>query len=519
MNILKRVKFSWILFSFSLLFFTVIFYLTRHFMVNFDETDNLTSSFLMAQGQKFYVDLFNMHFPLPYYIGYIFSPFWVNQEPSRAIALFRLSLLFVYFASFFLVFLSFKNKKTQTIFSLWIILFSFLVILYHGNMYLSETFTTIFIASIFWLIAPITLNLEEFSNYHLFLIILFASAAFWTQPFLGPLLIIPLFFIKKYQFPRFFLISFIVNIIPIIFLIITHQFSDFFHQAIIYNFQTYSHFFPGQTGNHSMLYQNFINFFQNELYLFTHFITATNLFQFITHLSFLLFFLVVFSKRKPRFVLAIILIFIEMRSREFKMNLGQIFDFAFLPFLSVSLASIFLLLIYFKKIKNKIISVLFLIIILICLTLDFQPIFLQSLKLGYNYDIFWSYRQRIGEDIAKLTLQTEKILIYPYESDIYFFSHRQPSDRFIYWYPWIDADTNLKKERLDSLQKNPPALIYFADKPYKNDPHTYSKFFPNLLNNYINLYKDNQPTNYWIRPDLINRLQPLNFSDHTSTKE
>jgi len=519
MNILKKINFSWVLFSFSLLFFTAIFYLVRHFMVNFDETDNLTSSFLMAQGQRFYLDLFNMHFPFPYYIGYIFAPFWVNQDPSRAIAFFRLSLLFIYFISFFLVFLSFKNQKTKIIFPLWIIIFSFLVALYHGNMYLSETFTTIFITSIFWLIAPITLNLEKFSNYHFFLLILFASFAFWTQPFLGPLLILPLFFIKKHQFLPFILYSFALNIIPIIFFLVNGQFAGFFHQTITYNFQTYSHFFPGQTGDNSMLSQNFINFFKNELSLFTHLNTATNLFEFTTHLGFLFFLVIVILKKKIKFILAIILIFIETRSREFKINPGQIFDFAFFPFLSISTTSIFLLLIYLKKIKSKIITVFFLIIILICLILDFKPIFLQSINLGYNYDVFWSYRQRIGEDIAKLTNPTDKILIYPYESDLYFFSHRQPFDRFIYWYPWIDADINLKKERLDSLQKDPPALIYFVEKPYQDDPQAYSKFFPNLLDNYINIYKDGQSTNYWIRADLSNRLQPLNFSVHASTSE
>lgn len=519
MKFLKNIKFPWVLFSFSIIFFVIIFYLVRHFMVNFDETDNLTSSFLMSQGQIFYRDLFNMHFPLPYYIGYFFAPLWANQDPSRSIALFRLSLLFVYFIPFFLVFLSFKHKKTKNTFSFWIILFSFLVVLFHGNMYLSETFTTIFISSIFWLVGPIVLNLEEFSKYHLFLLILFASLSFWTQPFLGPLLILPLFFIKKRQFLRFILTSFLLNLIPLIYFLANGQFIYFFNQTIIYNFQTYSRFFPGQTGNNSMLYQSFVNFLKNELYLFTHFYTATNIYEFIIHLGFIFFLLIIVLKKKINFILAIFLIFIETRSREFKVNPGQIYDFAFFPFLSISLASIFLLLIYLKKVRSKIIVVFSLIIIFICLIIDFKPIFLQSINQGYNFDVFWSYRQRIGEDIAKLTTPEEKILIYPYESDLYFFSRRQPSDRFIYWYPWINADNTLKDERLKALFDNPPALIYFAQKPYQNNPLAYSNFFPNLLNDYINLYKDNLSTNYWIRPDLAGRLQPLNFSSHASTSE
>jgi hypothetical protein len=268
-----------------------------------------------------------------------------------------------------------------------------------------------------------------------------------------------------------------------------------------------------------MIYQNLSNFFKNELYLFSHFNTATNLFEFITHFGFLFFLLIVITKKKFNFILAIILIFIETRSREFKINPGQIYDFAIFPFLSISLASIFLLLIYLKDIKNKIITLSMLIIVFICLIIDFKPIFLQSINLGYNYDVFWSYRQRIGEDIASLTKPEEKILIYPYESDLYFFSRRQPSDRFIYWYPWINADSKLRQERLTSLKTNPPALIYFVQKPYQNDPQAYSEFFPNLLDNYLNVYQGEKATNYWVRPDITNRLFLLNFSPQASTKE
>ena len=504
----KKEKISILFFLFSLLFLTTIFYLVRHFMTNIDELDSITASYLATQGKKFYLDLFNMHFPLPFYVAYFFTPFWVNEDPSRAIAVFRLSLLSVYFVSFLLVFLSFKNKKTKNVFSFWLILLSLLVPLYHGNIYVSETFATIFVASIFWIIAPIAINLEKFSNYHLSLLILFASLAFWTQPLLALLFLLPLFFIKKPQFLRFILYSFILNIIPVIYLILNGQFPAFFRQAIIFNSQTYSHFFPEQIDNYSMFYQNILNFFKNELYLFTHFYNATQIFQFITHFSFFLFLFMVITKKRPSSLLALILIFLETRSREIKIIPGQIYNFAIFPFLSISTATVFLLLAYLKNLKAKIAIVVVLLIIFICTILDFKPIFLQSLSLGYNYEVFWSYRQRIGEDISRLTRPDEKILIYPHNADLYFFAHRQPLDKFLYWYPWIDSVDEFKNERLKALKESPPSLIYYANLAYKDNPKAYEEFFPNILDNYVNVIKDGENTSYWLRVDLKDRLHP-----------
>lgn len=504
----KEGKISILFFLFSFCFLVFIFYLVRHFMTNFDELDGIATPFLMSEGKKLYLDIFNTHFPLRFYIGYLFTPFWVNEDPSRALAIFRLSLLFVYFISFLLVFLSFKNKKTKNFFSFWIILMSLLIPLYHGNIYVSETFTTIFVASIFWIVSPITLNLEKFSNYHLFLLVLFSSLAFWNQPLLAILFLLPLFFIKKREFLRFILYSFILNIIPIVYLVINGQFYDFWQQAVLFNFQVYSHFFPEQINNYSMFYQNIIKFFKNELYFFTHFYNSTSFFQFIAHFSFLIFIFKIASKKNFKFLLAVILVFIASRSREIKIVPGQIFSFGIFPFLSIAIAAFFLLGTFLKNLKSKIIFGLFCLIIFACNIIDFKPIFQQSLSLGYNYQVFWGYRQRIGENIAKLTKPEEKILTYPHNPDIYFFAKRQPFDRFIFWYPWFNSTSELRNERLKALQENPPSLIYYANLAYKDNPRAYEEFFPNLLDNYINVIQDGKKTDYWLRADLKNRLHP-----------
>lgn len=519
MTLLKKININWIFFLFSLFFFACIFYLVRHFMVNLDELDNILAPFLMSQGKLFYRDIFNMHFPLPFYVAYLFSPFWVNQDPSRAIAVFRLSLLFVYFLSFFITFISFKNKKTKNTFSFWIILLSILVPLYHGNLYLSETFSTIFISSIFWLSVPIMLGWEKFSNYHLYLLIIFSSLAFWTQPLLIILFFIPLLFVKKAQFLKFICTSFFLNLIPLILFFINGQLFSFFNQTIIFNSKIYSHFFPEQIGNYSMLFQNFLSFFKNELVLLTNFNNTTSISQFLFHICLVILFYFILRKRNFKYILVFLVIFISINIRSLKIVPGFIYNFAIFPLLAVSSASVFIL---FSDVINLKLKTLFILIIFCGFVLnfiDFYPILKQSLNLGYNYDVFWSYRQRIGEDITKLTQPKEKILIYPHDSDFYFFSKRQPVDIFPYWYPWIDANSEYKNQRSHALKDNPPPLIYLGSLAYKNDSEYYKKLFPNLLNDYINLTKNGEITNYWLRSDLIGRLQGLNFSSHASTNE
>ncbi len=488
-------------------------------MVNLDELDNILAPYLMSQNKFFYRDIFNMHFPLPFYLAHLFGPLWITQNPSRAIAIFRLSLLFVYFLSFFLVFISFKNKKTKITFSLWIILLSFIAPLYHGNLYLSETFTTIFISSIFWLSLPVILDLEKFSNYHFYLLIFFSSLAFWTQPMLIILFFIPFLFINKRQLYKFILISFFLNLIPLFLFLINNQIVSFFQQAVVFNYQIYSKFFPEQINSYSMFYQNLLSFLKNELVLLSSFDSYTSIFQFLVHLCLIVLFIVVSKQKKYKYILIFITIFISVNIRSIKIIPGSIYNFAIFPLLAISSASVFMIFVKTVKLKFKNLFFLIIISIFILNLIEFSPIFKQSLNRNYNYDAFWSYRQRIGEDISKLTNPEEKILIYPHDSDFYFFSKREPIDIFPYWYPWLDVNNEFKKIRIDALKNNPPALIYYGNLEYKTNPKAYAEFFPNLLDNYINLSKDNQSTNYWLRADLLDRLLPLNFSVNPSTSE
>jgi len=497
---------SWLFFLFSTGFLFVNFYINRHFMNSLDEYDNLTAAFLMSKGYLFYKDIFNMHFPLPFYWAKMFSFIWVPVESiSRSISLYRLSLFPLYFVSFLLVFLSLKNLKSKIGMCLWIVIFSLLVPLYHGNLYLSETFTVVFLSSLFWLYSTIAIGWEKISQYKIFLIVLFCSACVWTQPLLIVVWLSQFFLLKKKNFFLIFLTN-TLNFIPIILLIINGQFVDFWKQAVLFNIETYSNFFPEQISNMSMMNQNLYLLPKNLVYSFSHFSTSTQIYQFVLSLSLVMFLISFFVRKvKSKYLIMLILLIVSTRIREIKIVPGQIFNFAFFPFLSVGLSSLIIFYINSKKIINKMVVFVFMAISFFTILSDYKPILKNSWSGDYNYEVFWGWRQRIGEDIMRLTMENEKILVYPYDSDLYYLSNRFPADKFLYWYPWMNASEDLKNEKT-RLINNKPSFIYYGNVSYKDNPTTYANFFPNMLDSYDQVKKDGSLTNYWIRSDLKGRV-------------
>lgn len=492
------MKRSWVFFFLSLATFSFVFFLVRHFMTSLDEYDNITAPYLMSQGLKFYTDQFNMHFPFPYYWAYLFSPLWLTLNFSRAIAFFRLSLLIIYLICYFAVSLSFKQNSHRVLFSVWILLSSLLLPLYHGNLYLSDTFFTIFASSIFWLVIPTLFNNQKFSNFQLFLSVVFASLGFWSQPFLGILFLIPLFFITRQQISKYILIAFLTNVIPLSLLLFNSQFSSFFDQTVVFNFTTYSKYFPEQIGNYSMMFQNLLVFIPHEILLFTSLSDPFSIFQFIVHLCLIFFTLYLLFHKKYKYFFLLLLIIAATRLREIKINPSQMYNYAFFPFISIASSSALILFTLFKNKFLKVLSLASIVLLFFTAAISFSPIFSQSIKSGYNYDVFWSYRQRMGEDIASLTNPSDKILIYPYDSDLYFFSKRLPFDNYIYWYPWVNRVDQYRQQRMSNLKSNPPVLIYYGNMSYRDNPHEYASFFPDLLTNYRQVFHNCQPTNYYL---------------------
>ena len=179
-----------LIFSLSLLFFALIFFLNRTFMGSFDETDHIVAGYLMKNGRALYSEHFTNHFPFPYYWIYLFTPLWSALSPAKTMAVFRLSLLILYLICYVLVFLTFKNNKSKYSFSAWIILISLFFVVYLGYVILTDTFDAIFISSMVWITLPILFKWEKPSIFTYILLIVMGSLAFWTQPMLILLLLV-----------------------------------------------------------------------------------------------------------------------------------------------------------------------------------------------------------------------------------------------------------------------------------------------------------------------------------------
>ncbi len=469
-------------------------------MTNIDENDHLVAAYLMQQGRLLYKDIFSHHFPLPYYWTYLFTPLWSLGSPSRTISIFRLGLLALYLICFLLVFFSFKNKKSQQAFSFWIILLPFFFTLYHGNLVLSETFSAIFIVSLFWLYLPIILGWEKKSRYTIILGIIFSSAAFWTQPLLIFLPILP--FIFSSQKIKTLILIFIINISPLFCFLIRGQLVDFFQQGIWFNFAVYSKFSTYNTTNHGQWW-DIIYFLKNQFYYLTHFFNTYQIFQFIINCSFILLFVKIARNKSLPFLFSFIIFFFAIHIREAKIIPNSLFNFGIYPLILVTSSSLFIL---FFIIKNKIITISAIIVLFITAFIASYPIFKNSLDPQYNYHVFWSPHQNIGNLIQKLTLDTENILVYSHDVDIYYFANRTPPDRFLYWYIWTNSVEDFRRQRLTALNTQPPALIYIDNNNSTKEPDSYEKLFPNLLDNYINVEQDGQSTSIYLRSDLKNRL-------------
>ena len=452
-------------FIFSLLLFAAIFYLNRTFMGNFDEFDHIVAGHAMKQGRALYSQHFTNHFPLPYYWVYLFTPFWSDVAPARTLTVFRLSLLILYLLSYTLVFLTFKKNISKYCFSLWISIVSLFFVVYLGYIIITDTFIAVFVSSIIWITFPILLKWEKPSAYSQTLLIISSSLAFWTQPMLFFLLFVPFLMMKeKRTMIKWLVFTFILNSIPLIFFYINKQFYEFLFQGLYFNFKIYSPYYydmGGLKGNHTV--SLIMLYIKNEFLFLKGLSNPLQIVQFIFHLSFVWMLYRIIKSKNIRHIVLLLLLFFASRIREVKAAVGTAFDVGIYPFmLFAGACSIFFIidLMKSKKVGMKLFSLSLLTIVILANVLTFQQIFFQSLKPDYNYHVFWSPKQDKGSIIKSLSLPTESVLMYPHDVDLYYFSDRLSPDRFSYWFPWIDAWPEYKKERLHALKKNPPSVIY-----------------------------------------------------------
>ena len=504
---MKRIILRWAPFLFTLLIFSTFFYLVRLFMGDFDEHDHIAAGYLMKQGKLLYKDIFTHHFPLPYYWTWFFTPLWSDMNPSRTISIFRLSLLAYYLIIFTLSYITMRSIKTRIVFLVWIIFVGCCMVLYEGNIILSDTFSSIALMGLFWSSFPIVLGWEKASKTHVISQVMLASLGLWAQPMVALLLIIPIVLVEsKYRKNVVILIA-ILNAIPLIIFAFTQQLTSFFEQALWFNSAIYSKYYAEHLPQGNSFFSVMWYFLINEWKLLTTFGNPLQIFQGITHVGLLGLLIYCFKTNKVSCGLLITLFIFSTRLRELKIVTGVPFVYGIYSLILLGVAATLILIVQIYK-NNKVMPVVVSIFLLVLAYIPIAGIVEKSLDREYNYHVFWSYRQERGEILKKLSEPHEKILVYPHDVDMYYFANRQPIDRFLYWFPWTNDVPKYRKERLDALKNTPPPVIDLNSLAFKKDQR-YKEYFPTLVKGYIPVKKDGKATGVYLRADLKERLERL----------
>lgn len=501
------MKYKKILFLCSILFFIGTSFVVKHFMTNFDEGDHLAAVYRMQHGQLLYSDIFSHHFPFPYYFTFLFSSFWSNANPVRTISIFRMQLTFLYLVCFAGLFITFSSLKIKKIFSLWILLFSTFYYVYLGHLVLSETFYGLAILGICWICLDLYFSKKHLAGRQFWLFVAFIFLGFWSQPFTLPLLLIVPFLSEQKDKLKNTIQASLVLSIPVILFAITRQLASFLEQAIWFNFAVYPKYYNDPLLD-SGTKNTFIEMVRNQIILLTNLSLPFSLFQFILSISAILFLAYLFKTKNYKFALSFALLLFATRFREVKITPGQPFNFGIFPYLAV--CSVFVLLpLVTSFFKQKFLTPIFLASLFFSSIYGTVPILKQSSQLDYNYHVFWSPKQNIGDLIQKLTKSDEKILIYPHEVELYYFAKRLPPDRFLYWFPWIDSVPKYRQERILALKNLDIPVIYVGGLAFKEDKDYYAHFFPDLVTGYTQVTYQGKKTSLWLKNTHLDRLKNI----------
>jgi len=497
-------------FLLSLIFFCVVSFILRTSGSEMDEIDHLAIASLMHDERTLYTNLFSHHFPFPYFWTYLFAFSWNHLQHYQGIILFRLSITSLFLLSFALIFFAQETKRTQLALSSWIFFFSSFFFLYRGNLVMSETFVGIGILGISWILIPITIDWEKLTSFKTILCHGFATIAFWSQP-LSLLLFFPIFLFFNHKKKILFHISLLtlLNSVPILFFQIRGQLPYFFEQALFYNFTTYASHYPSpQIANSFWLFSIGKAFILNQIHFITHSVSIVGFSQLVLHVSYLFLAVVLFKKKKWRHVCALLLLYFAPRLRDTKVAIGELLNYGVFPILTL-FSIVFVLLMIWHWNKHKLFILFASIGMILMNVYPGISFFREGLAPGYSYHYYWSDQQRTGEVIQKLTKENEKILIATNQVDLYFFSRRQPADKFLYWYPWTYIVDKYQLERLNTLQRKKPIVIFVGDILSQKKIPEYQKVFLQIKNNYSLVEADGVPKGMWLRNDEISRLSNL----------
>ncbi len=469
----------------------------RTFMTNFDERDHIAAGYLMSKGWVLYKDIFSHHFPLPYYWVKFWDFLWVNQLPFRGIAMFRSTLTIFYLFCSLLVIINLKKFSNILVFLVFLISLIPLLPLFHGNILLSESFAFFPLLMIIWIAFSGLNNDIKISPWPAISSAILCSFSFWSQPLLIPVFLLPVFYLNNYR-KLFIQLSALTIITPLLIFFLNGSLNNFISMGVIFNLKIYPRYYTDIEGIKPGLSNIIQKIIENQT-LLTLKINIQNIVlnsQQIGSWVLVITALLLLIKKNLKYLILLLISIALVRIREVKINPGELFNFGILPYMML-INLVFMALIYRIKKNLKLLVILPFMLYLFFLLKAAEPIIRQSSIPGYNYHVFWSDRQAIGQEINSLIKNNDKILIYPHDVDLYYFAKRTPPDKFLYWFPWINEVAAYRQEREQSISNKVPKVIYLGDMKFKNNPNFYQDMWPNITSGYSQATTEGKYSGIW----------------------
>lgn len=471
------------------IFLTLIgyFYQNKAFHIHFvDEEDNLVLGKYLLDGRILYKDLFSHHQPLAYVLSAqvqkvtnpnsIYLLIKRNREAIIAWSFFWGVLLVVRFGRPLLGFIIFY--ETTKLYLL-------------GNQFLSESLV------VYPLVFLSTLAITHIKNRNEYFIagILTGICAFLLSPIWPLLLFLAILMIyqSKKRLESFVILT--LGMLPVFIAVLPfislkeYLFHTFYINLFYYIPITSSGNFLGNTFKAFLM--PMISFFiAPQEYPLIHF---------IRFYSIILIGLTIYLFIRKRFkLIAVVFVLIGLANIRYVSPDQQFYrGFHLLPWYSLLILVIFLLIDQMNKLKHRILATVFLLFTGLLIFLSKEDVFLKR-DMDNDFFINFSRQFTIGEAvrIAKDT-QKDTLFIAPDEWLTYWQADITPASRMINYYAWMNKVPFLRAEAENTLAIKKPTFVYLNQK---------GTGFETYLNDYVNLKKDGKETGLYVKKEKIESL-------------
>jgi hypothetical protein len=520
----KKLK-NKLLTGFSAAFFIFLWLKIRLIIYNKgffpDEIDNFTTGWLISKGRILYKEVFSHHFPLMYFIAALIETF------AHQIVYYRYFMIFYELVFWLLIiFILKKEIRFATIISLPLVSWS--LIFFGGHQFVSETFFAysllgfylIFINKL-WNKKELTFNKLELLLLAYFFFTTLASSIIYLLSF------IPFFAVYFYKkraqafnkrnFKYFFLPNLLGFVILLGYFVVNKALSSAYWSLFTFNSIFYSKryginqnsFFAFFGKIFNDFFHHFYQLFKTSFtYLFIYlkalkgvlveFVKTNNFsllkrnlamihhqtYQRLFHFEFfvLLFILLgIFAYFKKRKYLALLLSTAFILSA--RLRFGEMFHLTPYYLYGFWLGGLFTAFALKKLQKKNIIYIFASLIFLISYYFEKKPDF----KFATSF-IVKNPNPKITKYIKKNTSPDEKISQINLSSSVYYFSQREPANKFIFYYPWVDWAPRLKTTMVSDLKQHQPQVVVVNMQGVKNYQKKYPDTYQQLLNSLTSNY-------------------------------